>query len=147
MQLTQDEDEIFKWAYGLVNTGGDNSIEARELEAFMSAIGRKVPDSDIHAMINEGDLDGNGDLEYMEFVAIVSQRMRGNLDDDELRDAFRLFDKENDGYITIENIRKVVFDADSMPIEEDIEEAITLYDNDGDGKLSYEEFVLAMTKK
>lgn len=131
----------------MVNIGGDGNIEARELEAFMAAFGRKVPDSEIHAMINEGDHDGNGELEFIEFVSIVSQRMRGNLDDDELRDAFRVYDKENDGFITIENIRKVVFDIDSMPIEEDIEEAILLYDNDGDGKLSYEEFVLAMTKK
>lgn len=147
MQLTAEEDDIFKWAFGLLNTAEDGTVESRELQNFMAAIGRTVTDSEIFAMINESDLDGNGVIEYNEFVAIVSQRMRGNLDDDELRDAFRVYDKENSGYITIGQVRRVLIDLDSVPVDDDLDEVFHLYDNDNDGKLSYEEFALSMSKK
>lgn len=147
MQLTAEEDDIFKWAFGLLNTAEDGTVESRELQNFMVAIGRTVTDSEIFAMINESDLDGNGVIEYNEFVAIVSQRMRGNLDDDELRDAFRVYDKENSGYITIGQVRRVLIDLDSVPVDDDLDEVFHLYDNDNDGKLSYEEFALSMSKK
>lgn len=40
-------------------------------------------------MVNEVDIDGNGTIEFNEFLQMMSKKMKGADDEDELREAFR----------------------------------------------------------
>jgi calcium-dependent protein kinase len=84
-------------------------------------------------------LDSNNDEEihYSDFLAaMVSTRIA--LHDDLLKSAFKKFDVDNSGYITVENLRQVLGDNfDGEEVEKLMQEADLLQD----GRVSYPEFV------
>lgn len=60
---------------------------------------------------------------------------------DELKEAFGVFDKNNDGYIDAKELQNVLSDMGFLHISEsDCRRMIVGYDDDKDGKISYREF-------
>ncbi|KAK6941843.1 EF-hand domain [Dillenia turbinata] len=95
------------------------------------------------AIIRSGDVDGDGYLDYGEFVAIsVHLRKMGN--DDHLRKAFQFFDQNKSGYIEVEELRNALADEVDPHGEEVIQAIIHDVDTDKDGRISYEEFTAMM---
>jgi len=56
--------------------------------------------------------------------------------------AFKLYDRDKDGYITKAEMIKI----SKTLTKEQVEKAFSKFDTDGDGKLSYEEFKKMMNK-
>lgn len=80
-------------------------------------------------IILQGDIDGDGFLDYGEFVAIsVHLRKMGN--DDHLRKAFAFFDRNESGYIEIEELRDALADELDSNSEEVIISIIQDVDTD-----------------
>ena len=57
------------------------------------------------------------------------------------REAFKIFDRNRDGYIDMKELRRVTAMLGTMLSQEEIEEFMAEADRDGNGKLDYEEFV------
>ena len=63
----------------------------------------------------------------------------------ELRMAFKMFDKNKDGYIDAKELKIVTTTLGQRLTNEEVEEFMNSADLDGDGKLNYHEFVKIMT--
>ena len=48
-------------------------------------------------MINEVDADGNGTIDFPEFLTMMARKMKETDSEEEIREAFRVFDKVNFG--------------------------------------------------
>nr|GMD71431.1 calcium-dependent protein kinase 17-like [Ipomoea batatas] len=59
--------------------------------------------------------------------------------------AFQYFDKDNSGYITIEELEQALREF-GMSDGKDIKEIISEVDSDHDGRINYDEFVAMMKK-
>lgn len=59
---------------------------------------------EILEMINEVDIDGNGQIEFPEFC-VMMKRMMKETDSEMIREAFRVFDKDGNGVITAQEFR------------------------------------------
>jgi len=59
--------------------------------------------------------------------------------------AFKIFDKNRDGYIDAKEIKMVTTTLGQRLTNEEVEEFMSSADMDGDGKLNYHEFVKIMT--
>ena len=66
---------------------------------------------------------------------MVSQRVDY---DEELRNAFDLFDKDGSGYISSSELKSAMNNFDENLTDAEIEEMIREADIDGDGEISYE---------
>ena len=62
----------------------------------------------------------------------------------ELKDAFRLYDKEGNGYITTGQIREIFMEVDPNIKAEDLDDVIDEIDEDGTGNLDFEAFCKLM---
>ncbi|KAI8442016.1 hypothetical protein MSG28_005666 [Choristoneura fumiferana] len=62
----------------------------------------------------------------------------------ELRDAFRVFDKHNRGYICASDLRAKMTSRDKMMRRKIVEDMIKEVDSDGDGRIDFLEFVRAL---
>jgi Ca2+-binding EF-hand superfamily protein len=51
-------------------------------------------------MINEVDTNNNGTIEFNEFLVLMSKKMKEQETEDEMREAFKVFDKDGNGYIS-----------------------------------------------
>uniref|UniRef100_A0A4X1VR86 EF-hand domain-containing protein n=1 Tax=Sus scrofa TaxID=9823 RepID=A0A4X1VR86_PIG len=66
-------------------------------------------------MINEVDADGNGTIDFPEFLTMMARKMKDTDSEEEIREAFCVFDKDGNGYINEEvdgMIREADIDSD-----------------------------------
>ncbi|KAM8711224.1 hypothetical protein ACLKA7_000374 [Drosophila subpalustris] len=147
MELTARELREFERAFALLDVEQDGSITIKELNQFLTTLGKKPTEGELMAMINAVDSDGNGAIEFSEFLNAMTTRMCQLPLEEELREAFRIFDKDNNGYIGVDQLRVVMLDLNQKLGEDELEDMIREGDFDGDGYLSYEEFVDMMTTR
>lgn len=88
-------------------------------------------------------MDNSGTIDFEEFLAMVSQRVDY---DEELRNAFCLFDKDGSGYISSSELKAAMNNFDENLTDEEIEEMIREADLDGDGEISFEGLFLFETQ-
>ena len=108
----------------------------------MTSIGLTPSEDELEAMVKNADRDENGTLNFEEFLAMVLKIINKNKLAD-LKKLFLEYDINNDGTITIEELRQV-FKSDDFKIEgfcqDDtiIEQMLKEADFDKDGKINIE---------
>ena len=65
---------------------------------------------------------GNQRLDFQEFVAFMSKHWNERDQEAELREAFRLFDRDNSGYITINELKQVMLNMGEKLNQEELED-------------------------
>nr|ABF81834.2 calcium-dependent protein kinase 1 [Rubia cordifolia] len=143
--LSVEEVAGIKEGFQDMDTSNKGKIDINELRAGLNKLGHQMPEPDLQILMEAGDIHRDGYLDYGEFVAIsVHLKKMGN-DEDHLKKAFEFFDKNQTGYIEIEELRDALADTDEVDaIEEVIKAIIQDVDTDKDGRISYEEFATMM---
>lgn len=141
--LSVEEVAGIKEGFQLMDTGNKGKINIDELRVGLQKLGQQVPETDLQILMEVGDADRDGYLDYGEFVAItVHLRKMGN--DEHLRKAFEFFDQNQSGHIEIDELRHALADEVDGSNEDVINAIIHDVDTDKDGKISYEEFAAMM---
>lgn len=111
-------------------------------------MGIKVSSTSFKQIIEEIDEDGSGQIEFSEFLQLSAKFL---IEEDEeamlkeLKEAFRLYDKEGNGYITTSVLREILREIDNKLTEDDLTGIIEEVDEDGSGTLDFDEFMAMMT--
>ena len=58
-------------------------------------------------MISDLDADGSGQIDFEEFIRLMTARISEKDSREDVRKVFNLFDDEKTGYISIKNLRRV----------------------------------------
>merc|ERR1712137_222973 len=95
-------------------------------------------------MINEVDADGNGTIDFPEFLSLLARKMKDVDTEEELVEAFKVFDKDGNGYISAAELRHVMTNLGEKLTDEEVDDMIREADVDGDGQINYDEFVKMM---
>lgn len=141
--LSVEEVAGMKEMFQKMDVNNHGKITFDELKVGLHKIGHQLPDADVQILMEAADVDGNGTLDYTEFVAIsVHIQKIGN--DEHLRKAFAYFDLDKSGYIEIEELRTTLSDDLGPNPEEVIHAIIRDVDSDKDGRISFDEFAAMM---
>ncbi|KAK9270981.1 hypothetical protein L1049_026569 [Liquidambar formosana] len=127
-----------------MDTDGSGTITHEELKIGLSRLGSKLSENEIKQLMDAADVDSSGSIEYIEFITATMHRHRLEKEEN-LRKAFRYFDKDDNGFITREELRQAMTKY-GMGDEATIDEVIEDVDTDRDGRINYEEFVTMMRK-
>ncbi|CAI9151080.1 unnamed protein product [Rangifer tarandus platyrhynchus] len=82
-QLTEEQNAEFKEAFSLFDKDeafrvfdkdGSGYISAAELSHVMTNLGEKLTDEEVDEMIREADIDGDGQVNYEEFVQMMTAK-------------------------------------------------------------------------
>jgi len=97
-------------------------------------------------MIAEVGKTGMGTIDFNDFVHMMSGKMNERDSKEELLKAFRLFDDDETGKISLKNLRRVAGEIGEHMTDEELQEMIDEADRDGDGEINLEEFLRIMKK-
>ncbi|KAK8595922.1 hypothetical protein V6N13_000597 [Hibiscus sabdariffa] len=140
--LSVEEAAGIKEAFDVMDTGKRGKINLEELRTGLQKLGQQIPDADLQILVEAADVDGDGTLNYGEFVA-VSVHLRKMANDEHLHKAFAFFDLNKSGFLEREDLRDSL--NDEVDTSEEVIDAIMHdVDTDKDGRISYEEFVAMM---
>nr|XP_002734093.1 PREDICTED: calmodulin, striated muscle-like [Saccoglossus kowalevskii] len=134
----------FKDAFTLFDKNGDGCITTKELGTVMRSLGQNPTETELQDIINEVDADGKKTIEFSDFLSILSARNTMDRDDD-VREAFRVFDLKGSGYVDGKEIQHVLENLQELEIPDaEIKEMLAFADANNDGQINYEEFLRMM---
>ncbi|CAN0903485.1 Calcium-dependent protein kinase 30 [Linum grandiflorum] len=141
--LSHEEVEVIRDMFTLMDTDSDGKVSYEELRAGLRKVGSQLAEPEIKMLMEVADVDGNGILDYGEFVAVTIhlQKMEN---DDHCRRAFVYFDKDGSSYIELDELREALADENGETDDDVLNEIMREVDTDKDGRISYDEFVTMM---
>ncbi|KAB2060390.1 Calcium-dependent protein kinase 21 [Gossypium arboreum] len=140
--LSEEEIKGLKVMFTNMDTDKSGTITYEELKTGLARLGSKLSEAEVKQLMEAADVDGNGTIDYIEFISATMNRYR--LDRDELLyKAFQYFDKDNSGYITKDELETAMKEY-GMVDEASIRAVISEVDTDNDGRINYEEFCTMM---
>ncbi|MCL7025024.1 hypothetical protein MKW94_021092 [Papaver nudicaule] len=142
--LTQDQIVEFQEAFCLFDKDGDGCITIDELATVIRSLDQNPTEEELQDMIKEVDVDGNGTIEFGEFLTLMAKKMKETDAEEELQEAFKVFDKDQNGFISATELRHVMINLGEKLTDEEVDQMIREADLDGDGQVNYEEFVRMM---
>ena len=104
---------------------------AQELSTVMRSLGQNPTDAEVQDIINEVDVDGSGSMEFPEFCIMMVKKMSETDTENEVREAYRVFDKDKDGFITRDEMKMIFAALPERLSQEEIEEMLDAADDDG----------------
>jgi len=94
LDLTEQQKIEFKEVFSLFDKDGDGTINTTELGTVMRALGQNPTEQEIEQMIEEVDVDGNGEIDFDEFCNLMIKKMKESEPEEELVEVFKIFDKD-----------------------------------------------------
>ncbi|KAG7518590.1 Calmodulin [Solea senegalensis] len=146
-QLTEEQVEEFREAFSLFDKDSNSTITTKELGTVLRTLGINPTEEALQDMINEVDADGDGTMEFEEFLALMTRKMKDTDTEEEIKEAFRVFDMDGSGFISASELRHVMANLGEKLTDEEVSEMMREADTDGDGKVNYQEFVKMMATK
>ena len=102
-----------------------SSICTRTFSKVLDDLGYRVPESELVALLEQLDTDKSGTIEFEEYLSFMITFLKKNLTTEEnLRDAFKLFDQDQDGFIGASDLREIMTNLGEKVTDEDIDEMI-----------------------
>ncbi|XP_071833406.1 neo-calmodulin-like isoform X2 [Apostichopus japonicus] len=140
-ELTPEQRHEFKEAFLLFDQDKDGVISANELEKVMKLLKQDTSEEEIREMFDEADTDGNGAIDFKEFLTMMANKMSKHSIDDGMKQAFKVFETDIKGHVSADDIRHVMKTyGDTLPTE-DVEEMLRVAGVDGDGNIDYMDYV------
>ena len=106
-ELTEEQKQEIKEAFDLFDTEGLGQIDAKELKVAMRALGFEPKKEEVKRMIADIDREGRGIIEFQDFLDVMTIKMAERDPREEILKAFRLFDDDSTGKISLRNLKRV----------------------------------------
>ena len=139
-EFTSEQLTRFQEFFVQYDTNNDGSISGDELLPLMESLGLKSSKRQVKSFLKSVDTDGNGSIDFGEFVSMIATRMKL----EPIRKMFQNIDKDGDGYLTVDDLRTGLQELNENVTDADLARFVSNADTNGDGRVDYVEFAVSM---
>ena len=143
-ELSEEQRQEIKEAFELFDTDKTGTIDYHELKVCMRALGFDVKKQEVLNLMREYDREGSGQIEYPDFLEIMTTKISERDPIEEISKAFKLFDEDGTGKISLRNRRRVAREMQENLSDDELQAMIDEFDKDGDGEINEHEFLAIM---
>merc|ERR1739849_25944 len=133
--LEVDEIKCLKNCFDLFDSKKQDFLSADDLDEILRAMGFRPSKEELLDILAEIDEDGSGEIEFAEFCQLCAKFLVEDPDMDtmkrELKDAFRIYDKKGEGFITMDTLRGLISELLAPLTDEELDGIIEELDDDG----------------
>ncbi|TGZ67633.1 hypothetical protein CRM22_004701 [Opisthorchis felineus] len=137
-QMSQERIRELREAFRVIDENHDGTLSYSELGKLIRLVSPDYSDSEITLLMHKSDVNGDGKISFDEFVRLMSFGTKDDISTTE--EAFGVFDSDKDGFITKLELSQVMQRIGHKYTDSEIESMLAEADQDGDGKVTYEEF-------
>jgi calcium-dependent protein kinase len=142
--LSKDEKNELLELFQSFDKNNDGVLSEDEIyEGYKSILGEVDAKKEVERIMTEMDIDKNGFIDYNEFIMAATNRQKV-LNKDKLEATFKMFDKDGNGSISLDEIRSII--GSNFTDQKSLEAIIKEVDINGDGEISLSEFKEIMHK-
>nr|XP_031835643.1 troponin C-like [Nomia melanderi] len=148
--MEEDEQKmaVMRKAFQMFDTTKSGFIDTLKISTILNTMGQLFDDSELNALIQENDPEGTGKVNFDVFCRIAGRFLEeedAEAMQEELKEAFRLYDREGNGYITTATLKEILAALDDKLTSADLDGIIAEIDTDGSGTVDFDEFMEMMT--
>merc|ERR1712182_167202 len=122
-QLSEEQLDEIREAFSLFDSDASGAIDVRELKAAMRALGFEVKNEELKKMVSDVDNDGNGTIEFAEFLSMMTGKMGEKDSREDIEKVFKLFD-DNTNKISFRNLARVAEELGENIDDEELQDMI-----------------------
>ena len=143
--LSDDQVASMKEAFTLFDADGDGRIAPSELGILMRSLGGNPTQAQLKAIVAEENL--TAPFDFPRFLDLMAKHMKAEPFDRQLRDAFKVLDKDSVGIVSVSELRHVLTTTGEKLEPAEFAEWIREVDVGSDGQIHYEDFIAGMVAK
>merc|ERR1712062_213047 len=138
---------LFQDAFSHFDKTNSGMIPTKMLGQLLRFVGENPSDAEVQDLMNEVDMGSIGNFNFPNFLNMMLRKVDEINAEEEIREAFKVFDSNGDGFINRQELGYVMENLGEKMEKEEIECLINEIDIDGDGQINYEEFYTMMCTK
>ncbi|KAI4302766.1 hypothetical protein MLD38_038475 [Melastoma candidum] len=144
-ELSEEQISSMKEAFTLFDTDNDGKISPSDLGILMRSLGGNPTQAQLKSIVSSENL--TSPFDFPRFLDLMSSHLKAEPFDRQLRDAFRVLDKDSSGYVSVTELRHVLTSIGERLEAEEFDEWIREVEVGKDGRIKYEDFITRMVAK
>ncbi|XP_064292519.1 uncharacterized protein LOC128676552 isoform X4 [Plodia interpunctella] len=133
LTFTEEQENDLREAFNSLDHLGEGKIKADDFRVVIKALGYEPTKEELLHMVNAVDKGNTGKLSFENFQTAIMRKIMSLDTDGDIMKSFRLFDMDDSGLISFENVKKVTEIIGTYLTDQEIEEMIDDADKDFDG--------------
>ena len=144
--LSEQEICELREAFDIFDDDSDGSITKEKLHLLLSSLKQFSSEDEYNKLIETIGIKNCNRIDFNQFLIMMAKKTQNTQVNDEkyLKKLFDALDKNHNGRISIHEIRYIVKNSNSNISKQEIEFLIEKVDSDGDGLISFDEFLSFM---
>lgn len=140
----QADQKMLRRAFNMFSDSKTDMIENEKVEDILKTLGYPFVKAELQRAIHKEDVKNTGRISFDSFCNIMIPYLPINDEEDdeimqqELKEAFKLYDKAGNGYIPVSSLREILSALDDQLTPDQINEMITEIDTDGSGTVDFD---------
>ncbi|KAI3647828.1 hypothetical protein MP228_008049 [Amoeboaphelidium protococcarum] len=127
----------FKEAFTLIDHDSDGFIDKEDLKDMLSSLGQNPTDEYVEKMMDES----TGSINFTMFLTMMGEKLSGTDPENEILEAFAVFDENNAGFIETELMKEYLTTMGDRFTDDEVEILFRRGNLDKNGRFDYREFV------
>ncbi|XP_057293293.1 myosin-2 essential light chain-like isoform X2 [Hydractinia symbiolongicarpus] len=137
-----DDNEEYRDTFSLFDKQGDGKVECSSLGEMLRALGLNPTEAEVKKIVAEIDPTGQKRITFEEFIPLyhAQSKKKNGGSMEAFAEAFRIFDRENNGMVSVAEVRHLLTSLGEKLSSEDVDVLVQGME-DNSGMVNYEEFV------
>jgi calmodulin len=126
--------------FRLMDVAGDGVITTKDVFLALKRLGESATEKELTDVINQFDSYGKGLVTFQQFVDITNQLRSSVITEQEIIEAFKIFDRDGSGGVDASELMQVMTSIGDRMTQEEAEAMIRQADSTGSGSVDYASF-------